>query len=213
MSRGQQGQVFGTGTKEANTLNPMANTSFTNAQTDLNTTQSDINSYGDALNAFKAANPYVTGGEFQTAQDQQLADTAAGQAEAAGQTLQSQAVRTGQNAGGAIAATEKMQQENERNLAGQEAAATEARLGAKTGYGEAVLGGTANKEGMQAGLAKEQGALGAEEGGLAADNLKIAEGAAQTPSFFDTLGSSFAGALGKTLGGAKFSAGGMSFGG
>ncbi len=204
MSRGQQGQVFGTANKEANTLNPMANTSFTNAQTDLNTTQQDINSYGDALSAFKAANPYVTGGEFQSATNRELADTAAGQAEAAGQALQGQAVRTGQNAGGAIAATEKMQQENERNLSGQEAAATAERLGAGTGYGEAVLGGTGTKEGMQAGLAKEQGALGAEEGGLAADNLKIAEGAAQTPSFFDTLGSSFASALGKTLGGGNF---------
>lgn len=204
MSRGQMTQTFNTAKDQNQQYNNLANTSFNAAQEDIGKTQGEIGSYGEELAKFKAANPYVTGGQAETAENQQLADTAAGMAESAGQTLQSQAARTGQNAGGAIAATEHMQQENARNLMGQEAGATERRLAAGTGYGEAALGGQATKEGMQAGLTAEQAGLASEEGKLAQGALGIQEGAAQTPSFFDTLGSSFASSLGKTLGGGNF---------
>ncbi len=174
MSRAQQGQVFSTGQAENKNYNADANSSFSNAQ-------GDITGYGDALSAFKAANPYVTGGAAETAENQSIADTAAAGSQAAGEALQSQAVRTGQNAGGAIAATENIAEQNDRNLMSEEAKATEQRLGAGTGYGEAVLSGTGTQEGMQASLADQeaktaQGALGSEEQ------------AAQTPSFLDELG-------------------------
>lgn len=134
------------------------------------------------MGGFKAANPYVAGGQAQTVENQQLADTADAQARAAGQTVQSAAVRTGQNAGGAIAATEQMQQENERALAGQEASATDKRLAADTGYQGAVLGATGETENLQDQLAQQQ--AGAAQGALGTQ-----ETAAQTPSFLDELGS------------------------
>lgn len=201
MSRGQQGSVISTAKGVQATDSALANTSFTNsgtsftnAQGDLNKTQGDINSFGQALGQFKAANPYVQGGQAETAENQQLADTAAGQAESGGEALQSLAARTGQNAGGAIAATEHMKEDNARTLMGDEANATAGRIAAGTGYGEAVLSGTGQQEGMQQGLSNaqtnlgtEQGKVGAEEGGLAQGALDTEEKAAQTPSFLETL--------------------------
>lgn len=187
MSRAQQGAVGDTAAAE--------NTSYnTNAQDAFKDAGADIGDYASAVGAFKAANPYVQGGTVQTADNQELADTAAGQAQAAGQAVQSAAVRTGQNAGGAIAATEQMQQQNERSLVGQEAAANKDTAAADTGYGQAVLGATGNVEGMQNSLATEQ--AGAAQGALGTQ-----ETAAQTPSFLDELGQGLIGAAG-TLGGA-----------
>src|SRR5271157_4592718 len=180
MSRGQQGQVFNTAQGENKAYN-------TEAQTSFNTAQQDITGYGSELAQFKAANPYVQGGQAQTIENQQLSDTAAGGAQAAGQAVQSAAVRTGQNAGGAIAATENMQEGNMRALSGEEAAATQQRLAAGTGYGEAVLGGTAEKQKMQDTLAQQQGA--AAQGALGTQ-----EQAANTPSFMDELGQGLIGA-------------------
>jgi len=191
MSRGQQQSVIDTASGENKTYN-------TNAQTSFDTAGKDITAYGQDVGKFNAANPYVQGGQAETAENQQLADTAAGQAEAAGQALQGQAVRTGQNAGGAIAATEHIAEDNTRNLQGQEAAATDKRLAAGTGYGEVGLQGAQNVENMQDQLATQQGQL-------AQGALGTQEQASQTPSFMDTLGSSFAGTLGKTLGGGNFS--------
>lgn len=190
MSRGQQEAVIKAASGVQKNDTSLANTSF-------NSAQNDIGEYSNALGAFKAQNPYVQGGAVQTAQNQQIADTAAGQAERAGQAVQSAAVRTGQNPGGAIAATKDMELANERALAGQEAGATEQRAAAGTGYGEAVLAGQEKIPGMEDQIA-------AQEGGLAQGALNTQEQASQTPSFFDTLGSSFAGQLGKTLGGGTF---------
>ena len=191
MSRGQQQSVINTASGVQKNDNTLANTSF-------NSAQQDIGEYSDALGGFKAANPYVQGGSVQTAQNQQIADTAAGQAERAGAAVQGAAVRTGQNAGGAIAATKDMEMANERALAGEEAGAAERRAAAGTGYGEAVLAGKEKIPGMEDQIA-------AQEGQLAQGALNTQESASQTPSFFDTLGSSFASQLGKTLGGGTFS--------
>lgn len=204
MSRGQQTGVVNTAKGVQSNYNNLANTSFTNAQGDLGKQEAGIGDYGAALAGFKAANPYVTGGEAQTAENQQLADTAAASAESGGEALQGLATRSGQNPNAAIAATEHMKQQAARDLMGQQAGATERRLAAGTGYGEAVLGGQATKEGMQGDLTKTQAQIAAEQGGLAQGALNTEEGAAQTPSFFDTLGSSFASQLGKTLGGGNF---------
>lgn len=174
MSRAQQGAVNDTATAE--------NTSYnTNAQDAFKQAEGDVGSYANAVGAFKAANPYVQGGTVQTADNQQTADTAAGLAESAGQNLQGSAVRTGQNAGGAIAATEQMNEANDRALVGQEAGQAKDLAAANTGYGQAVLGATGNVEGMQDTLAQQQGA--AAQGALGTE-----EQAAQTPSFLDELG-------------------------
>lgn len=174
MSRAQQGQVTDTAAAE--------NTSYnTNAQDAFSKAQGDVGGYASAVGAFGAANPYTAGGPVQTADNQMTADTAAGLAESGGQAVQSAAVRTGQNAGGAIAATEAMNEANDRALVGQEAQQTKDRAAAGTGYGEAVLGATGNVEGMQDTLAQQQGA--AAQGALGTQ-----EQAAQTPSFLDELG-------------------------
>jgi len=193
MSRAQQGQILDTATATNKT-------DTERSQTALDTAQQDINTYGGAVNKFAAANPYVEGGQAETATNQMAADTAAGMAQSAGQGIQSAAVRTGQNAGGAIAATEEMQQANERALVGQEAKATEDRLASGSTYQDAVMADRARQQGMQ-----EQ--LGAEQGTLAQGALNTGEEAAKTPSFMDELGqglisagTSFAGGFGKALG-------------
>lgn len=174
MSRAQQGDVNATAAAE--------NTSYnTNAQDAFKGAQGDVASYADAVGAFKAANPYGQGGPVQTADNQMTADTAAGLAESAGQALQGSAVRTGQNASGAIAATEQMQEANDRALVGQEAAQTKDRAAADTGYRSAVVGDTGNIQAMQDALATQQ--AGAAQGALGTQ-----EQAAQTPSFLDELG-------------------------
>ena len=174
MSRAQQGQVLKTAQGENTAYNA-------NAQTGFNTTNQDINNLGAATNKFIAGNPYQQGGQAQTLENQQLSDTAAGEAQAGGQALQSQAVRTGQNAGGAIAATEQMQEGNQRALAGEEAAATQQRLAAGTGYQEAGLGALGD-------VAKAQDTVAQQQGQLAQGALDTGEKAAQTPSFLDELG-------------------------
>lgn len=193
MSRAQQGQVFSTAGGQQTTYNNMADTSFGKAE-------GDIADYASAVNQFKANDPYVASGEAQTAENQQLADTAAGGAQAAGQAIQSAAVRTGQNPAGAIAATEKIAQENQRTLGGQEAAATDKRLGEEATYNEAALQGKAQAEGMQNTVAEE-------EQKAAQGNLGTEEQAAQTPSFMDELGQgiiqsgvAFAGGAGQAFG-------------
>src|SRR5579872_1380784 len=174
MSRSQQGQTFNTASGENKIYN-------TEAQTSFDTTNKDIGNYASEVGKFNAANPYVQGGQAQTVENQELADTAAGGAQAAGQALQGSAVRTGQNAGGAIAATENMDIQNGRALAGEEAGATERRLAAGTGYAETGLNAAEKIPGMQDTVAEQQaqaaqGALGTQEQ------------AAQTPSFMDELG-------------------------
>lgn len=192
MSRADQGQVKDTGAAENSSYNTNASDAFKDAST-------DVGNYADAVGAFKAANPYVQGGTVQTADNQQSADTAAGLAKSAGQSLQSAAVRTGQNAGGAIAATEQMQEQASRDLMGQQAANAKDIAAGDTSYRSAVVGDTGNIETMR-------DSLGQQQGQLAQGALGTEEQAAQTPSFLDELGQglitgadNFAGGLGGGL--------------
>jgi hypothetical protein len=179
------GSVYGTAGKTQQNYGNLANSSY-------NAAQQDISDYGSAVGKFNANNPYVQGGSVETAQNQQASDTAAGLAESAGQSLQGAAVRTGQNAGGAIAATEDMQEKAQRALTGEEAGNTIARAGANTGYEQAGLGGLATKQSMQ-------DAMAAQESGASQAALNTQQQAAQMPSFMDTLGTSFATQTGKGL--------------
>ncbi len=190
MSRGQENQVV----NEAQGQNA---TAAKNAQQSYNAAQSDIGNYENQLSQFAAANPYGEGGQYQAAQNQVLSNTADAMGKSAGQAVQSAAVRTGQNAGGAIAATEAMQQNNERNLAAQEAKANEQRIGAGAQYGAETLKASEAPAQLEAGLTGQQ--LNAQDNTLATQQ----NAARNNPSFLDTLGESFAAGLGKTAAGQK----------
>jgi len=102
----------------------------------------DINDYKDQLAKYASSNPYGQGGQFQTSTNQVLANTSDAGARAAGEALQSQAERTGQNTAGGIAATEKMEQQGTRNLSGEEAQANQQRIEGGAGYNKSVLQAT-----------------------------------------------------------------------
>lgn len=186
MSRGQEGQVFDTATQQNATA-------ATNAQNSYNQAQTGVQDYENQLSQFAAANPYGQGGQFQTSQNQALANTADAAAQAAGQTLQGAAARTGGNPSAAIAATEAMNQQNTRNLSSEEATQNANRIANQAGYNEKTLQASSLPATLETTLAGQQ--IGAEE-----NQLKTGEEAANMPSFADTLGSSFVKGLGTAAG-------------
>lgn len=188
MSRSQENQTFNTEANDQKGYNA-------NEQTSYDTAQSDVGDYQDQLSKVAASNPYTAGGEMQTTENQQLANTSDANAQATGQMLQSQAVRTGTNAAGSIAATQAAQQENARNLSSTEAGADQSRIGNEASYNQAVLGASAVPENMEASLASQQGNLA-----IGAGNT--AQAAAQTPSFTDELGNEGLAVTGSLLGGS-----------
>lgn len=188
MTKSQSKQAFNSASKQQGTASDNAQSSYTSAV-------GDIGDYKASLADYAAKNPYVQGGQFQTATNQQLADTAAGGAKAGEQAITGAMVRSGLNPAGAIAAGKQVSQENSRNLMDAEAKANEARLQGLTGYNTTVLGASAKPEEMEADLMKSQ--LGSEQGALGAET-----DAAKTPSFWQELGQ------GAINGGVAF-AGGM----
>ena len=115
---------------------------FNESQNSYTQAQNAEGNYEDQLAKYASSNPYVQGGQFQTQTNRVLANTADAGAQAAGERLQGQALRTGQNSAGDVAATEQMQQQNTRNLSGEEAQANQERIGAEAGYNKGVLGAT-----------------------------------------------------------------------
>ena len=193
MSRGQENQVV----NESQNQNA---TAAKNAQASYNAAQGDIGNYQTQLSQYAAANPYTQGGQFQTEQNKVLSNTADAGAQAAGQAMQSQAVRTGQNAGGAIAGTEAVQQANERALASQEATAEQARIGSEAGYNQNVLSATQAPVNMETSLTGQQ--LGQQS-----STLSTQQKAAKQPSIGDTMlsglmaaGAGFSQGLGSGIG-------------
>jgi hypothetical protein len=199
MSRSQSTQTF-------NTASGNAKTDQSNAQSSYGATQGDIQNYRDQLNKFVSSNPYTKGGQFDQTINTGLANTSdAGGASLKG-ALQSQALRTGQNSAADAATASEYARQNQRQLTADQATAQQQRIGSEADY---------NKTGLAAAtepISAESNLYG-QSTGAANTALNTAAGAAQTPSFFDTLGSSFAGALGKTLGGGNNSAGGGGGGG
>lgn len=185
MSRSQQNQVFNTTQQNAATLEQGGQQGVTAAQKDIGTFQGQ-------LAKFQAANPFVQGGEYQTAQNAALTGTAAGTAQAAKQNVESAAVRTGQNVGGSVAAGEEMQQASQRELGTEEAQANQSRIGQEAGYNENALKGYQTAETMQDQLAQQQ--LQAAQGQTGTE-----EQAANTPSFSDMLGQQLIKGLGATM--------------
>jgi hypothetical protein len=183
MSRGQEGQTFDTSKQQNQGYYDNAQNSYSNAQ-------QDVGDFEKQLSAYASANPYKQGGEFQTNANRVTANTSDAAARSAGNALQSQALRTGQNSAGAIAATEAMQQQNTRDLSAEQAAEGNKRIGNEAEYNKGVLSASAEPAQMETSLAGQQGQLG--EG-----TLGVQEKAAETPSWMDEFGNSFAQSLGK----------------
>jgi hypothetical protein len=186
LSRPQEGEAFATAKGQNAGY-------YSNAQNSYTAANADVSDFSDQLAQYKSSNPYVNGGAFQTATNQQLSNTADAAARSAGSRLQGQTERTGGNTAGAVAATEQMQDQNTRDLSSEEAAETQKRIGAGAQYNEGVLNATAKPEEMQASLTGQQ--LGA-----AGSALGTEAKAGETPGWEDEFGNAFATSLGKTFG-------------
>jgi hypothetical protein len=185
MSRGQEQQVI----NEAQAQNAQQ---AANAQTSYTQAQGDVAQDQNQLGQFAAANPYGAGGEFQTSQNKIDANTSDAAALAAGQAMQGAAVRTGQNAGSAVAATQATEQANERNLSGQEAQQNAQRIQDQAGYNQQVLNATATPAQIEAGLTATE-SKGAE------GDLGVQQDASKQPGFLDSLGNAFTQGVGSFM--------------
>jgi hypothetical protein len=191
MSRGQQASIVKTG--EANSAADQAA-----AGTALAGTNKAIGDYTDRLNQFAAANPYKAGGEFANDQSQIAASAADTGSSALNDRLARTAQTSGENTGGYANNVAEAQRQATRDQADTMAKADASRIGSKSAYDATTLQASALPADLQSRLygTAIQGANGA---------LSVAGGAAQTPSFLDTLGSSFASQLGKSAAGGNFS--------
>jgi hypothetical protein len=186
MSRQQQSQVLATGTADNAT-------DQANAQQAVTAENADIGNYDQQLSKYAANNPYTEGGEFQTEQNKTLAANADVGSKAITNQVETQAQRTGQNAGAAVATAEEAARANERDLAAGEGSAETTRIGNDANYNAGVLQATATP------ITAEQGVYGTSVG--AADSVLGTEaGVSATPGFWDNLGDSFAQGLGKAAG-------------
>ncbi len=199
MTKSQSSQAF-------NSASGQNATAAANAQSTYQAANQDIGDYQSQLAQFASQNPFTSGGEYQTAQNQGLASTAAAGSQATKQAAQSAAVRSGLNPAAAIAAGEQAGEANTRAQMAGVGAANQQRIGQEAGYNQDVLSASAVPEQMEAGLDGQQ--LGEEQGALGTENS-----AAQTPSFWQELGQgvigageSFAGAYGKAAGGCWIAA-------
>lgn len=192
MSRAQQSALIDTA--KADTAADQ--TAATTART---AESADIGNYQAQLSKFAASNPYTQGGEYDTSEDKKLSGVAdAGSAAIANQENLI-AKRTGQNAAAPEAIAAEAARANQRDLSAEEGQTTQTRIADEAGYNQQVQSDTA----VPAEL--EQGIYNTSLGGADA-TLNTQAGASSTPGFWDTLGDSFASALGKTAGGGNVSA-------
>jgi hypothetical protein len=175
LSRSQQSQVFSTAQGESST-------NEANAQKSEQTEQQDINNQQSQLAKFAANNPYMQGGEFQNAQNQNIAGAADATAEASRAGLQAVATRTGQNPAAGNAAAEEIAREAQRTASSQQGNATAERIGSEAKYNQQGLADAGD-------IAREQESLASLQQGASQGELGTQEQAAQTPSFLDQLGS------------------------
>jgi hypothetical protein len=188
MSRAQEGAVVDTAKGQNKSYYNNAQNSYSNAQADVNNYENQLSDYKGKVAQFSAKNPYVQGGEFQTATNQQLANTADAGARSAGTMLQEQALRTGQNTAGAIGATEEMERQGTRDLGAAEAGATQKRIAGEAGYNAEAL--DANKGLLPATEvpAQLETTLSGQQGNLGEGTLGIQQKAGETPSWTDQFG-------------------------
>lgn len=188
MSRGQENEVNTTAGDQNSAFNKNAQASYTAAQT-------DVGDYQNQLSQFAAANPYGAGGAYQTAVNQSTANTADAASQAEAQAAQSQAVRTGQNAGAGIASGQAANEANTRNLMAQQAKNNADRITQGAGYGKEVLGATQVPASLEAGLAGQQASAGNTA-------LETQQKAAETPSVGEEFADPALQALGVDAAGA-----------
>lgn len=198
MTKSQSNQAF-------NTASGQQATTAGNAQSSYNSAQGDVTNYQDALAQYAAQNPYTQGGQFQTAQNQQMADTAAAGSTAAQQAITGAMVRSGLNPTAAVAAGEQVAEKNAQTEMGQEAGANEARLSGLSNYNNSVLNASAKPEEMEQSLMNSQ--LQGTDSALGNETS-----ASKTPSFWQELGQGVIGAGGSFAGGFGGAAGKAAFG-
>jgi hypothetical protein len=183
MSRGQSTQAFNTASGENAT-------DFGNAQSAFGSTEDAIGNYDSQLARFVSANPYTKGGEFDQTINTGLSNVSDAGSNSLRSTLQSQALRTGQNSAADAATAEAGAQQNTRNLSAALAGAQQQRIASEAGYNQAALGAS----GLP--INAYQSLYGSSQN--AADStLGDETQAAKVPGFWDQVGSSLAGNLGK----------------
>ena len=183
MSRGQSTQAFNTASNENAT-------DFGNAQSAFGGTEDAIGNYNNQLAKFVSGNPYTRGGEFDQTINNGLTNVSDAGSNSLAGALQSQARRTGQNSAADAATAAAGAQQNTRNLSSDLAQAQQSRIAGEAGYNQAALGASALPIGAN------QSLYGTSSN--AADSLLGDETqAARTPGFWDEVGNSVAGNLGK----------------
>ena len=186
MSRGQSTQAFNTASNE-NT------TDFGNAQSAFGSTEGAIGNYNNQLAKFVSGNPYTKGGEYDQTINTGLSNVSDAGSNSLAGALQAQALRTGQNSAADAASAAAGAQQNTRDLAGDLASAQQQRIAGEAGYNQAALGASATP------ISAYQSLYGTSSN--AADGtLGDETQAGKTPSFWDELGNSAAGNLGKAGG-------------
>jgi hypothetical protein len=203
MSRSQTTGAADTAKDRSGTFYTDSQNSYANAQADVGNYEKSLGDYAAKVAKFQSSNPYVKGGQFDTASNQQTANTADAMARSAGEALQGQSLRTGENSAGAIGATEKMQEQNTRDLSADQAKLNQQRIGGEAAYNEKGVG-------MQGDVTKAtefpvaaETALSGQQGNLSEEELKNAMQAYESaPSFGDQFGGAFAKGLGSAS--AKF---------
>jgi hypothetical protein len=151
------------------------------------------------LAKFVSSNPYQAGGEYASTVNTGLANVSDAGSNSLAGALQSQAKRTGMNSAADAATAASGAQANTRDLSASLASADQSRINSEAGYNTTALGATATPISAESGL---YGSAGSQAGGA----LNTQESAAQTPSFWDEVGSGLAGGLGGALtaGGAAY---------
>jgi hypothetical protein len=187
MSRGQEDAVAGTSAAQNEGYYNNAQTSYGDAQTDIGNYETQLGQYASDVNKFAGENPYTAGGEFAKDQTQILTNTSDAGASSEKAALQDQALRTGQNMGGANATAESISEANERNLSGQEAQADQTRTADEAAYNNQTLSAQQQLTSDTAVPAQMESSLynGSATAGNAA--LGIDEKASETPSFWEGL--------------------------
>ena len=163
-----------------------SSTDQSNATSSFGATNSDIGAYQKQLASFVSGNPYTQGGQYDQTINPALANASDAGSNSLKGALQSQALRTGQNSAADAATAASGAQANTRALSGNLATAQQGRISSDAGYNQTALGATATPISAQSQLYGT-----ALSGGNSA--LNTGESAAQTPSFWDEVGNSFAG--------------------
>lgn len=186
MSRGQQNKVVNAG---------LANSAAdqTAAGGALTATNADLGDYTDRLKQFAADNPYKAGGEFAQDQSQIAASAADTDSSALRDSLARSTQTSGENTGGYANNVAEATRQATRDQATTLANADATRIGNKSAYDASTLQASSLPADLQSRL------YGTAVGG-ANSSLGVAGGAAQTPSFLDTLGQSLAKSLGQVSG-------------